>query len=225
MKMNERMMAAVGTNAGDSWTRKMIEHHRGAVDMSNVVLGQSPTPEVAEMARTTITKQQAEIAGLERMVQQGAPAPQSAELYRPAMMQMHERMMAATGANPSETWMRKMAEHHKGAIDMSNVALAQQPSAQVREKAQKTRTDQQKESEKLERMMRGEPTEPKQAAATKVEPSRRTESAPKEKSAAAPKAAQPRAAEKSAAAPKAAPKAQPKAAPMDPHAGMDMNNM
>lgn len=199
MQMNERMMAAVGTNAADNWTRKMIEHHRGAVDMSNVVLGLNPTPEVAEMARMTIDKQQKEIGDLERMVREGAPSQQTAELYRPAMMQMHERMMAATGANPSETWMRKMIEHHKGAIAMSDVVLAQQPPADIRAKAQKTKDDMRMESAMLERMLRGEPAEPREAAAApKAAP------APKVASAATTtKAAPPKAAERTVPAPKA----------------------
>ena len=33
MQMNERMMAAVGANASETWTKKMIEHHRGAIAM------------------------------------------------------------------------------------------------------------------------------------------------------------------------------------------------
>ena len=54
MKMDQAMMAAVGVNAADSWVRKMIEHHRAAIDMSQIVLAQNPTADVAKMARMTI---------------------------------------------------------------------------------------------------------------------------------------------------------------------------
>lgn len=156
MQMNERMMAANGATPADAWARKMIEHHRGAIAMSEIVLQQQPTPQVREMAQKTIEKQRKEIDELQKMTGQEAPAgSQSGELYRPAMMKMHERMMAAMGANPSETWTRKMIEHHQGGVEMSDVVLAQNPPADVRTKAQKTKSDQQKEIGELERMLRG----------------------------------------------------------------------
>lgn len=154
--MNERMMAASGATPADSWARKMIEHHRGAVAMSEVVLEQQPTPQVRDMAQKTIEKQRKEIEELQAMTGEEAPAGnQSAELFRPAMMKMHERMMAATGANPSETWTRKMIEHHQGGVEMSDAVLAQNPPEQVRAKAQKTKSDQQKEIGELQRMLQG----------------------------------------------------------------------
>ena len=56
MQMNERMMAAIGSDAGQNWAKKMIAHHQGAVDMSRIVLEQNPTADVAKMARETIAK-------------------------------------------------------------------------------------------------------------------------------------------------------------------------
>ena len=104
--------------------RKMIEHHQGAVEMSRIVLPQSPTADVAKMAQMTIEKQGKEITDLRKLVRPATPDPASAELYRPAAMQMHNAMMAATGADISETYLRKMLEHHKGGVTMSDVALA-----------------------------------------------------------------------------------------------------
>lgn len=69
MRMHERMMAATGANVSESWARKMIEHHRGAVEMSEVLLAQDPNSRFAEMARMTIQKQTAEIEELEQMLQ------------------------------------------------------------------------------------------------------------------------------------------------------------
>ena len=107
MTMDKAMMAAVGVNAADSWVRKMIEHHRGAVEMSRIVLTQSPTADVAKMAQMTIDMQGKEIADLEKMIATGTPDPASAELYRSAAMQMHDAMMAASGANISETYLAR----------------------------------------------------------------------------------------------------------------------
>ena len=202
MKMDQAMMAAVGVNAADSWVRKMIEHHRGAIEMSRVVLTRNPTAEVAQMAQMTIDMQGKEIADLEKLVATGNPDPASAELYRPAAMQMHNAMMAATGADISETYLRKMLAHHQGAVAMSDVALANGATGAVRAQIEKTKATQQKEVATVEAMLRGEPMP--SAAPAVSEP---TASAP----AAKPAAPKPAPAKPTPAKPKPEPAAEPKA--------------
>lgn len=177
MRMDEQMMAAVGSDVGQNWLKKMIVHHQGAIDMSRIVLDQNPTADVAKMARETIAKQGKEIEDLQKLVQEGAPDQRSAELYRPAMMDMHQKMMAASGSDVSQTYMRKMLEHHKGAVAMSDVALANGVTGTLRSQIQKTRADQQKEIAMVEAMLRGEPMQSamqqsgaKTAAQAKAEP-------------------------------------------------------
>ena len=58
--------------------------------------------------------------------------------YMASEMEMHDKMMAAKGANAAEIWTRKMIEHHKGALTMSQVALKETDDAMVRQMAQKT---------------------------------------------------------------------------------------
>jgi len=43
--------------------------------------------------------------------------------YPPAEMKMHEKMMGAIGSDASETWVRKMIEHHRGGVEMSQIVL------------------------------------------------------------------------------------------------------
>lgn len=223
MQMHERMMAAVGTDISDTWVKKMIEHHRGAVEMSNIALAQGVEGKVREMAQTTITKQTREIGELEAMAKQGTPSQESAAPYRAGDTQMHDAMMAAKGGDASETWIRKMIEHHRGAIAMSEVVIAQGQDAKVKEKARKTAADQTKEIAELERLLSGEaapapvaggPAATNAPAATKIAPV-----PPKAAPKAAPKADAPKAAPKAAPKPKATPSA------TDPHAGHDMNKM
>lgn len=208
MAMDKAMMAAVGTDAGDSWVRKMIEHHRGAVEMSRIVLTQRPRADVAKMAQMTIDMQGKEIADLEKLVATGNPVPASAELFRPAAMQMHNAMMAASGANVSETYNRKMLAHHQGAVAMSDVALANGATGAVRAQIEKTKATQQREIAHVEAMLRGEPmraaAQPAATAATKptVQASAASKPAPTKPAPAKPKSAEP-----------------------DPHAGHDMTNM
>ena len=217
MQMNERMMAAVGTDVGDTWVRKMIEHHQGAIDMSDIILPLNPSADVAAMAQMTIEKQGKEVEDLRKLVKQGSPSPQSGELYRPSMTKMHDAMMAAKGTDISETFLRKMLVHHRGGVAMSDVALQKGVSGALRQQVQKTRDDQQKEAHMVEAMLRGmtmssamEQFGVKSAEEAKAEP------APAEKAKAAARAEPKSTPKPTQAAPKAAPAAQPKPRPPAP---------
>ena len=75
MQMHQKMMAAQGADASETWTRKMIEHHRGAVEMSQIVMLNGATPAVRREAMKTIANQNREIASLNAMLtRMGKPA-------------------------------------------------------------------------------------------------------------------------------------------------------
>ena len=154
-EMDKAMAAAVGINAADTWTRKMIEHHRGAVAMSRVALAQGVSGDVAKMAQDTIDMQGKEITVLEKMVASGPPDAKTADLYRPAAMEMHDAMMTAKGTDVSESYLRKMLAHHGGAVAMSDVALANGASGALRTQIEKTKATQQKEITMVDAMLRG----------------------------------------------------------------------
>lgn len=156
-KMNQAMMAAVGSDAGDNWAQKMIVHHQGAIDMSEAVLRENPKQDVADMARMTIEKNRKDIADIQKLTKDGSPDQKSAELYRPSMMDMKQKMDAASGADMNELYMRKMLEHHKGAVAMSDVALQNGVSGAMRSQVQKTRSENDKDAKMTEAMLRGEP--------------------------------------------------------------------
>ena len=155
--MNDKMMVAVGSDAGQTWALKMIEHHQGATDMSKIVLGQHPTADVAKMAREDIDKQTKDAGSIRKLLSGGAPEPKSAELYRPAMMDMQQAMMAAHGATASETYLRKMLAHHKGAVAMSDVALTHGVSGAMKAQVEKTKAENQKDAAMVEAMLSGKP--------------------------------------------------------------------
>lgn len=157
MEMKERVMEVEGTDVADSWLRKMIEHKRGAVELSNILLQKLPSGPVAEMAHATADKQTKEIAELQRLLRNGAPDHQSAFLYQPALAKMHDAMMEAEGVDLSEVWLRKMLAHHKGGVEMSNELLHQKdvPPA-IRSKAEATRSGQHREIQMFEYLLRKE---------------------------------------------------------------------
>lgn len=188
MQMNEKMMAAVGTDAGDNWAKKMIEHHQGAIVMSQVMLEQDPTPDVEKMARMGIDKQQKDIEAIRKLLKTGSPDNESAKLYQPAMVEMHEKMMAAKGADVSETFMRKMLEHHRGAVAMSDVALRNGVSGALRQQVEKTKDENQKEAAMVEAMLGGQSHDEAMAAsAAKTPAAASVERKPAEKAQATPR--------------------------------------
>ena len=217
-RMSERMMAAVGTDAGDSWVRKMIEHHQGAIEMSRRVLEQNPTPDVAKMARDAIDMQTREIANLRKLVKDGAPHGASAELYRQAIMNMRQAMEAATVTDAGEAYARKMLAHHEGGVALSDVALQSHLSDAVRAQVMKTRAGQQNGAEMTEAKLRGAPMPP-------PSPTRASDSAPASPVPAARASQRPaRPSPTTSARPQPTASSAP-AETADPHAGHNMSTM
>lgn len=58
---------------------------------------------------------------------------------------MHERMMAASGGTVDEAYIAKMVEHHRGAVAMADVALAQSRDPEIRRMAQQVKDAQTRE--------------------------------------------------------------------------------
>lgn len=137
--------------------------------------------------------------------------------YAQVEMQMHDRMMAARGADASETWIRKMIEHHRGAIEMSNMLLTQAADPRVAEMARRTVDVQTREVAELERMLGGE-------GGSAAQPPAANTSASAPAGAGAPNS-RPKAQPAPRERPSPAPKARPPQPAADPHAGMDMGNM
>jgi uncharacterized protein (DUF305 family) len=68
-KMHQDMMQATGSDAQETYARKMIAHHQGALDMSRVVLDQNPDAGLRGIAEKTIRMQEQDIAELRRWVE------------------------------------------------------------------------------------------------------------------------------------------------------------
>ena len=132
IRMDDAMTRAAGVDAGDSWVRKMIEHHKGAIAIARQTLAMSPDAHVAAMARSTIADESHELDHLQTLVRQGTPDRRSADLYQPAVDKMHQAMMAANGSGLSQTYHLKMLEQHKGAVALSDIALANGATGSLR---------------------------------------------------------------------------------------------
>ena len=75
MDMHKKMMMAKAGLPSELWTRKMIEHHRGAIAMSRVALDQATDLQTRRMARMTIAAQGKEITQMQAWLRShGKPA-------------------------------------------------------------------------------------------------------------------------------------------------------
>lgn len=208
MAMNEQMDSAIGSSISDTWLVQMIEHHRGAIAMSKIVLEQNPRSDVRRMAEATIAKQGKEIDELTKLRSNGAADPSSVAPYRPAGLEMHRAMMAASSPDVSEAYLRKMLAHHRGAIALSDAVIAKGSDPKVLAAAQKTKADQTREVAMIEAMLAGKPM----VTASVPPPPKASSSVP----AAAPRPSP------SSPKPKAVP---PKPAPSPMPSDHDMDNM
>lgn len=100
---------------------------------------------------------QAQMQGMDHSKMQGMNhdnMPGMNTPFMPAEMAMQQKMMKAKGANASETWTRKMIEHHRGAVAMSQIVLRESPDAKTRQMAQKAIAEQNKSIGELQAMLR-----------------------------------------------------------------------
>lgn len=76
MDMQHKMMSAKGSDAAETWTRKMIEHHRGAIAMARIAQRDAKDADTRQMAAMTVTKQEKDIAELQDWLRKHGKRPQ-----------------------------------------------------------------------------------------------------------------------------------------------------
>ena len=124
--------------------------------MARVFLDQDGGSEPARaMAQRPIDKQTKEIEELERLLKDGEPQQAAAQNFASAERDMMRAMMNARSDAITDSFLRKMLEHHKGGVAMSEIAVAEGGDAEILEKARKTRDDQAKEAEEAQAMLDG----------------------------------------------------------------------
>jgi uncharacterized protein (DUF305 family) len=75
MAMHHNMMV-VGVDASETWTRQMIEHHRGAIAMSKIAVVQARDKDVRTMAERDIAMQEKDVANLQSWLKRNGKSAQ-----------------------------------------------------------------------------------------------------------------------------------------------------
>lgn len=76
MHMHMAMMHATGADADETYVRKMIEHHRGAIAMSRLVVASSKDTRVLRLANQDVAAQTRDLVGLQAWLSQRGKAAQ-----------------------------------------------------------------------------------------------------------------------------------------------------
>lgn len=150
----DRMKAVQMTGDFDiDFANMMIEHHQGAIDMSDQELSSGKDEKLKAMAQKIITSQKDEIAKLRDFVRTYKPSGMKhgeGELNKDmSAMESKMKSMQMSG-DVDKDYAMMMKEHHAAAVAMSKKVLTHGMSEKLKQMAQKTITEQNKEIKEFE---------------------------------------------------------------------------
>lgn len=160
MNMGNEVMASMNTMmvkmkdmkmTGDfdiDFANMMIEHHQGAIDMSQQELNAGKDEKIKGMAQNIIEKQKKEIQELHDFVNSYKPSGMKhgeGELQK-SMNDMDSKMKGMTMSDGTDKdFVSAMIYHHQSAVDMAKIEQKKGMSDKLKQMAQKMITDQNKE--------------------------------------------------------------------------------
>jgi uncharacterized protein (DUF305 family) len=131
------------------WMSQMIEHHRGAVTMSQDALKYGKDKNVRSAANSIIANQNKEIKQLESWLKSWYNAKPDAKQMALMRADMANMMAHASGGmagmsmgDADKNFLEAMIPHHQSAVDMSRLALKKAVKPELKTFAQKVIKDQ-----------------------------------------------------------------------------------
>ncbi len=125
----------------------MVEHHQGAIDMSEIQVKAGADPQMKGLAEKIITAQGTEIVQLRNFVQSHPDkAPHQQEMHGSSMQAMHDQMKSMPMSGQLDRdFATMMMAHHQGAVAMAQEELAKGQHIEIKQMAQQMIDDQQRE--------------------------------------------------------------------------------
>ena len=157
--MMDRMKAMKMTEDFDiDFANMMIEHHQGAIDMSQQELNSGKDEKMKGMAQEIISAQKEEISQLQDFVKNYKPSGMKhgeGELQK-SMSDMDSKMKSMQmSGDVDKDFAMMMKEHHASAVAMSKGEVTNGMSAKLKQMAQKMITDQNKEIKEFDTWLSG----------------------------------------------------------------------
>jgi uncharacterized protein (DUF305 family) len=139
-----------------SFLEAMVPHHESGIEMAEMALEHSRSPEIRKLAQAMADVQTEEIEQMKRMHQRmfGAPLEPDEGAHAALGLTMHEAgmdhddamMKKLETAKPFDrAFVDHMAPHHQGAVEMSQVLLARTKDTELKKLGQAIITVQERE--------------------------------------------------------------------------------
>jgi uncharacterized protein (DUF305 family) len=122
----------------------MVPHHEQGIMMATMAVERAEHPELKAMARKMLAEQQREVAEMKSMRNQW---------FGSAVTPIIEVNKQLDDSTFDTTFLGKMIEHHKMAIDASERAMTNAAHGELKELARRTRDEQTKELEQMRALL------------------------------------------------------------------------
>lgn len=143
---------APAKDADHEFLRMMSDHHQGLIAMASAAMTKASTDQVKGDARTLRTKQEREQTEMVSLVQ-SAYGETLEPMVMPANAAMNDTLQRQTGVAYDRTFYRMVIQHHREALRMIGEFLPRLTRPDVRQMAERMRTEQQQEIGELERKL------------------------------------------------------------------------
>jgi uncharacterized protein (DUF305 family) len=134
--MARDMVMENGRYSEERFIDAMVPHHEGAVDMAEVALKNAEHKEVRQLAEDIVSAQEAEIEELKAIKQQEfgtSEVPMEMGAEEMEAMGMTKPDALANKDPFDKAFIEAMIPHHRSAISMAQVALAESDNSKIRE--------------------------------------------------------------------------------------------
>lgn len=139
----------------------MSDHHRDGIAMMKMAVQKAHKEEIKQMAQKGIDDQATEITQMQKVRSElGGNQPTAPDTSLPGMMPESkmendmEKLEAASGTHFDQHFLEIMSEHHQGAVEMSDDALENASSSEVKKFAQEIHDKQKSEIEMMQAMLK-----------------------------------------------------------------------
>jgi uncharacterized protein (DUF305 family) len=141
----ERLTGLTGQQFEVQWLSMMIEHHEGAIDMSQLAADRASHQEVKTIAQNIIRDQDREVAEMTSWLKQWYNTEPVANMMHDDMHGMAVMLQNLKGDEFDKAFLQLMTQHHQGAIVMAALVPSRATHAELMTLAQKITTAQQAE--------------------------------------------------------------------------------
>ena len=152
-----RLGEATGAAFDAAFLSEMIEHHQGALEMSEKYLPEGKRAELKAVAKKIIADQKKEIAQMTAWTQKWSgkePDPELRQLMKRDMASMKTAFESECKTDCDRAFLTHMKMHHQMAVDMAKMAQEKAAHPELKELASKVIESQSKEMEQFDGWMK-----------------------------------------------------------------------